>query len=195
MTVTWRLVLLFVATVFAGMAATMLAPALSGSLLVAHAQPPVRVAAASQASTPTPPALPEGYPRARSAAPIRWTRAIATRALVRGDTLRAGDFAMADSLLNGRLPYGMDTTTPQAGWLVQRAVAAGEWLRAPAVIPRPVVTAGQSVFVLYRHGAVQLSLQAVALNTAAVGESVSIRVGRTRRLRGIAVAPDSVRLK
>lgn len=133
--------------------------------------------------------------RAVSAPPVLWTRAVATRALVRGDTLHADDFAMADTAMRGRIPFGLDTTTPQAGWLVHRAVAAGEWLRAPAVQPRAAVSAGQTVQALWFDGDVSLAVTAIALNSAPIGGAVSLRVGRTRRLRGVAMAPDTVRIR
>ncbi len=173
-----RLVIFFFATVLSGIAATLLAPAFASAYSSAHAQ--------GTATT---------YARAISAPPVTWSRAVATRALVRGDTLRADDFVVTDTAIQGRLPFGLDTTTPRAGWLVQRAVSAGEWLRAPAVIPRPVVTAGRPVFALWSDGTVSLAVSAVALGNAPVGGAVSVRVGRNRRLSGIAIAPDSVRLR
>jgi flagella basal body P-ring formation protein FlgA len=124
-----------------------------------------------------------------------WTRAVATRALRRGDTLRAADFALVDTLVQRRPPFGLDTATPQAGWLVQRPVAEGEWLRRPAVTPMPAVTAGQPVQAYWTDGTVHLAVNAIALNTAPIGAAVSVRVGRTRRLDGIVIAPDSVRLR
>jgi flagella basal body P-ring formation protein FlgA len=116
------------------------------------------------------------YVQAQSSG-LAWTRAIATRALVRGDTLRADDFLLRDTLVS-RLPFGADTTTPRIGWLVQRPIAAGEWLHA-----------------IWSDGTVRLAVAAIALNSAPVGGAVAVRVGRTRRLDGIAVAPDSVRLR
>ncbi len=184
MSASFRLVLLFLGTVFAGMLATMLAPALPLHA-VAHSQSaPTQASSASTATA-----------RASSAATTVWTRAVATRALHRGDTLRADDFTLADTLVQRRPPYGLDTTTPQAGWLVQRPVAAGEWLRRPAVTPVPAVTAGQPVHAHWTDGTVHLAVNAIALTTAPIGAAVTVRVGRTRRLDGIVIAPDSVRLR
>jgi flagella basal body P-ring formation protein FlgA len=172
MPVAVRHALLFVATVLAGLVATLLAP-----LLPAHAAGAQTVLAQS------------------AGASTIWTRAVATRALQRGDTLRLDDFALADTLVQRRPPAGLDTTTPQAGWVVQRAVSVGEWLRRPAVVPPPAVSAGQPVHAVWQDGAVRLAVSAVALNTAPIGGAVSVRVGRTRRLDGIVIAPDSVRLR
>lgn len=178
-----RLIVSYMLTVIVGVFATMLVPEW--------------LSAQSVQGTDTAPVTPamSSYPRAVSAPPVVWTRAIATRALVRGDTLQADDFAIADTAIHGRVPFGLDTTTPQAGWLIHRAVAAGEWLRAPAVQPRAAVSAGQTVQALWFDGDVSLSVTAVALNSAPVGGAVSLRVGRTRRLRGVAMAPDTVRIR
>jgi flagella basal body P-ring formation protein FlgA len=129
------------------------------------------------------------------AAQVTWTRAVAARPLARGDTLRATDFTFADTTVAHRPPAGLDTTPPAPGWLVQRAVQAGEWLRRPAVSPVPAVTAGRPVHALWADGPVHVAVAGVALNSAPVGGRVVVRVGRSRRLDGIVVAPDSVRLR
>ena len=182
MSLSFRLTLRFAALIVAGMLATALAP------LVVHAQALPATSATSAGTTLA------STSAATAARALTWTRAIATRPLLRGDTLRADDFALRDTSVT-RLPFGADTTTPRAGWLIQRPIAAGEWLRAPAVIARPAVTAGQAVHAIWSDGSVQLAVSAVALNSAPVGGPVAVRVGRTRRLDGIAVAPDSVRLR
>jgi len=187
MPASFRLALLFLATVLGGIAATVLAPLLPRQTV--HAQPAQGHSAPAHAAD-TPPAS-----RATSAATQVWTRAIAARPLMRGDTLRSDDFMLADTLVQRRPPYGADTTTPQAGWLVQRPIGAGEWLRTPAVIPVPAVTAGRPVHAIYNDGAVQLAVAGIALRSAPIGGIVSVRVGRTRRLDGIVIAPDSVRLR
>jgi flagella basal body P-ring formation protein FlgA len=187
MPASFRLVLLFLGTVFAGMVATMLAPALPLHA-IAHGQA-APIASAASVTTAAPIA------RATRTDTTVWTRAVATRDLRRGDTLRADDFALTDTLVQRRPPYGLDTATPQAGWLVQRPIAEGEWLRRPAVTPMPAVTAGQPVHAHWTDGTVHLAVNAIALNTAPIGAAVSVRVGRTRRLDGIVIAPDSVRLR
>lgn len=174
-----RLAWMFVLTVLGGVVATMLAPAF----------------AAAYAQSATQSAVAASYPRAVSAPPVQWTRAVATRALTRGDTLRADDIAMADTSFQGRLPYGVDTTTPRAGWRVQRAIAAGEWLRAPGVAPQPAVTAGRPVIAMWSDGDVRVSVSAVALSSAPIGAAVTVRVGRNRRLDAVVFAHDSVRLR
>lgn len=122
--------------------------------------------------------------------------AVATRNITRGETLQATDIAVADTIItwrwNGLTP---DTTRAQAGWVSHRAIAAGEVLRAPAVTPPPVITSGSSVKAIWQDGPLTLVMSGVATNTAALGAPVGIRIDRTRRLDGIAVAPNTVRLR
>ena len=121
---------------------------------------------------------------------------VATRALARGDTLRAEDIGVADTIItwrwNGVAP---DTTRAQAGWITRRAIAVGEVLRLPAVTPPPVVATGATVTAIWQDGPLKLVMRGVATNTAAVGAPVGVRIDRTRRLDGIAVAPNTVRLR
>ena len=126
----------------------------------------------------------------------RITVAVATRDMVRGDTLRAADMMLRDTVIvwrwNGIAP---DTTRPRAGWVTQRAMATGEVLRAPAVGPPPVVTSGATVSAIWQDGPVRLVLTGIATNSAALGAPVSVRIDRTRRLDGVAVALNTIRLR
>ncbi len=121
---------------------------------------------------------------------------VATRAITRGETLQATDIGVADTVItwrwNGIAP---DTTRAQAGWVAHRAIAAGEVLRAPAVTPPPVITSGSTIKAIWQDGPLTLVMSGVATNTAALGAPVGIRIDRTRRLDGIAVAPNTVRLR
>jgi flagella basal body P-ring formation protein FlgA len=127
---------------------------------------------------------------------VRLALPVATRDLARGDTLRDSDMRFVDTLLvwrwQGTLP---DTTRPQAGWVTRRPIAAGELLRAPAVTAPPIVASGATVRVLYQDGPVRLTLTGVATNSASLGAPVGVRIDRTRRLDGVAVAPNTVRLR
>jgi flagella basal body P-ring formation protein FlgA len=161
---TRRLTRLFVVTVLLGLVAALLAPALSTGAIGAQT--------------------------------VRWRRPVATRAIARGDTLDAGAIAWRDTLLTHDAPRlaPTDTLVPRSGWIARRAVAAGEWLRVPAVVPPPLVTAGHAVVAVREDDAVRLVLRGTAVRSAAHGERVVVRIG-TRRLDGIAVAPDTVRLR
>lgn len=126
----------------------------------------------------------------------RVTVAVALRPLGRGDTLRAEDIGVADTVVtwrwNGIAP---DTTRAQVGWIARRPIAVGDVLRAPAVTPPPVIASGTTVTAVWQDGPLTLVLSGVATNTAALGAPVGVRIDRTRRLDGIAVAPNTVRLR
>lgn len=144
-------------------------------------------------------------PHVQSAAPIdgavprgyrRLSLPVATRDMARGDTVRASDFVMLDTTMvwrwNGVAP---DTTRAIAGWVTRRPITTGELLRAPAVMAPPVVASGATVSVIYQDGPVRLVLTGVALNSAPAGAAVGVRIDRARRLDGIAVGPNTVRLR
>lgn len=162
-----------------------LAPPLA-ALLVAWlvGAPAARAQAAAAGAAP----LPRGH--------LRVTVAVAARALARGDTLRADDLELRDTVIawrwNGVPP---DTGRPAPGWVAQRPIAAGERLRPPGVVPPPVVRAGTPVTAEYQDGPVRLRVTGIATNTASLGAPVGVRLDPTRRLDGVAVAPNLVRLK
>ncbi|MEP6764511.1 MAG: flagellar basal body P-ring formation chaperone FlgA [Gemmatimonadaceae bacterium] len=123
---------------------------------------------------------------------VTWARAL--RALRRGDTLRTEDFSLADTVIVW--PWNTTPeTAAQPGWLVKRALAAGEFMRTPSVAPLSVITTGSTVKILWQEGGVRLTLSGVATNNAALGAPVGVRIDRNRRLDGIAVGPNSVRLR
>lgn len=121
---------------------------------------------------------------------------VATRALARGDVLQAGDIAQVDTVIiwrwNGFAP---DTVPALPGWVARRPIAAGEVLRAPAVSPPPLIKSGTSVTAIWQDGPLRLVLSGVATNTAIAGAPVGVRINRSRRLDGVAVAPHTVRLR
>ena len=129
---------------------------------------------------------------ARGMARVRLT--VATRALQRGDTLRAEDIAIVDTSIVWRWNTPPDTTRAQPGWVTRRVIAAGEVLRSPAVGAAPVVKAGTQVRVIYQDGPVRIVLTGVATSNAALGAPVGVRIDATRRLDGVAVAANTVRL-
>jgi flagella basal body P-ring formation protein FlgA len=121
--------------------------------------------------------------------------AVATRAIASGESLADSDIALRDTTIVWRWNTAPDTTRPAAGWVARRAIAAGEVLRAPAVMPQPVVTSGAAVTAIWQDGPVRLVLTGTATNTAAIGAPVGVRIDRTRRLDGIAIGPNTVRLR
>lgn len=125
----------------------------------------------------------------------RVTVAIATRNIPRGVTLQAGDFAMVDTVIVWRWSGKPELTLPRVGWITQRAIATGEILQSPGVTPAPVVTSGSNVTAIWQDRDIRLVLTGIATNSAARGEAVGVRIDRLRRLDGIAVAPDTIRLR
>jgi flagellar basal body P-ring formation protein FlgA len=110
--------------------------------------------------------------------------------------VRAGDFTITDTTVVWRWSMPpQESERVQAGWVAQRAIAAGEVLRAPSVQPPAVITSGSTVKVIFADGPVQIVLSGVAVGNAALGAPVGVRIDRTRRLDGIAVAPNTVRLR
>jgi flagella basal body P-ring formation protein FlgA len=122
--------------------------------------------------------------------------AIATRALRRGESLQDGDFRFIDTTIVWRWSVPpVDTNPVRAGWVAQRAISAGEVLRIPSVRPQSIITAGEMVTALWQDGSVQIAVTGVAVSNAALGAPVGVRVAKNRRLDGIAVAPDTVRIR
>ena len=150
---------------------------LTGAAAVLHAQP-----AAAEGAAP------------RGTA--RVTVSVATRALARGDTLTASDIAAVDTTIVWRWnAVTPDTTRALPGWVTRRPIALGEVLRTPAVMPPAAVHTGSTVTAVYQDGALRLVLTGIATNTASIGAPVGVRIDRTRRLDGVAVGPNMVRLR
>ena len=125
----------------------------------------------------------------------RVTWPVSTRAFTTGDTIRADDIALLDTTIVWPWNSMPDTTRAVAGWVVRRPVAVGEVLRAPAIMAPPLVSAGAAVTVIWQDGSLKLVLTGVAMNTASLGAPVGVRIDRSRRLDGVAVAPNTVRLR
>ena len=127
---------------------------------------------------------------------VQLTMPFSTRSLSRGDTLLESDIEMRDTTVSDRR-YGalQDSDRARAGWIARRAIAAGELLRTPSVAPLPAVTSGTTVSVIYQDGPVRLVMTGIATNSAPIGAPVSVRIDHTRRLEGVASAPNTVRLK
>lgn len=127
---------------------------------------------------------------------LRMTWPKATRALQRGETVQPTDYVLTDTVIvwTWKQPSA-DTITAVAGWTTRRAIAQGEFMHGPAIAPARVITQGSSVKVLWQDGNVHLTLTGTATNNAAMGAPVGVRLDRNRRLDGIAVGPNTVRLR
>ncbi len=118
-------------------------------------------------------------------------RAVAARDLERDVVLAEGDIAYR-SVVEWGAPRAAEAVRP--GWVTRRRIALGQPLEAPAVAPPPVVRAGEPVRAVWTRGAITLSLEGVALGTAAVGEKVSFRTESGRRLLGVAAGPALIHI-
>jgi flagella basal body P-ring formation protein FlgA len=113
----------------------------------------------------------------------------AARTIARGAVLTRADIALDAAM-------GADSSDTEAtvapGWIARRVISAGEPLRPPAVMPPPVVRAGDTVRVVRSDGAVTLSARGRATNAAAPGERVSVRLDDGRRIEGQAAPSGQV---
>lgn len=115
---------------------------------------------------------------------------VATRRLPRGTVLTPRDLAPARRAVGGILRSSYTPAAP--GWVTRRVIQAGEVLRAPAVAPAPLVAAGQPVrFTLYQDG-LALTLDGTAPVAGALGDTIPVRLGARRQLRGVVTGPAQV---
>lgn len=147
----------------------------------------------AQTSTPSTTTAAEAAAVPRGMRRVTWP--ISKRAFATGDTVRADDIALLDTTIVWPWNSMPDTTRAVAGWIVRRPVAAGEVLRAPGIMAPPLVSAGSAVTAIWQDGSLKLVLTGVAMNSASLGASVGVRIDRTRRLDGVAIAPNTVRLR
>ncbi len=119
---------------------------------------------------------------------------VATRALPAGAVLGPEDMRVEPRLSWGA-PARDSVNATAPGWVVKRPVAGGDVLEGWRVAPPPVVSAGKPVRVLWNEGNVSVALEGVALNDAAVGQSVRVRTsGRIGVVAGTATAPGVARM-
>ena len=118
---------------------------------------------------------------------------VAARELKRGAVLRAADIDTVIRAATGAARrVGGTTELPEPGWIVRRLVHKGEPLRAPAVAPPALITAGASVTLVWEVAGLRLTRQGTAIGAAYRGQPVVVRVDATRRFTGIATAPGTV---
>lgn len=130
---------------------------------------------------------------ARGTVRVTWPRAV--RAMTRGQTITAADFVLVDTVIAWPWNTQPDTTHAIAGWVTRRPVNAGEFLRTPGIAPATIIMMGSTVKVLWQDGPVRLTLTGTATNNAGMGAPVGVRIDKNRRLDGIAVGPNTVRLR
>ena len=132
----------------------------------------------------------------RVRAGLRQSVAVAAHDLVSGTRLAAADVAWKEATVWG--PPRDPNAGPgevETGWLVRRPIAAGESLVWPAVAPPLAVEAGAPVTLVWMQGGVRVSRAGIAMNGAAKGGWVQVRVdGRADRFVGQATGEGEVRL-
>ena len=110
---------------------------------------------------------------------------VASRTILRGRVLTVDDVTR-----DPRLPATPDSIV--VGRIARRVIAAGEPLRAPAIMPAPLLRAGSPVTVVYRGGALALTVRGTALGDAAPGDRVNVRVDSKQRVEGVLAADGTV---
>ena len=110
--------------------------------------------------------------------------ALAARDLPRGIVLEPGDFVFeAEGGTGGPI-----------GWMTRRVVTEGEPLRPPTIAPVDVVRSGDTVQLVWKSGNLALRLSGRAMGSAAIGETVRVRVDSKRRFEGTVLEAGVVRL-
>lgn len=122
--------------------------------------------------------------RVRLRAGVERFQPVATRNLARGEVLSDGDIGRDVTVVWGAPRSEFDDVA--VGWVVRRPISAGEALTKPAVAAPDAVTSGEPIEVLWRRGAVSVSLAGVALGSGPVGAEVRVRTESGRELRGVA---------
>ncbi len=136
-----------------------------------------------------PDSAPRAVPLRAGIADSGW---VAARPLTRGTRIGFDDVRTVESVRWGAA--ASETGSPM-GWEVQRPLAEGQPLKAPAVAPPAVIEAGDPVRMTWRQGTVALQVMGVAMNRARLGERVRVKVeGRTGRLSGTANGPGTATL-
>jgi flagella basal body P-ring formation protein FlgA len=130
-------------------------------------------------------------PRARTASAAY----VAARALPRGHVLAADDMSASAPASAAAPATAPAVPSAPVGWTTRRVIAAGEPLRAPAIAPPAAIRGGQPVDVVYADGMITLRLKGTAMNAAALGERVTVRLDARRRVEGVAAAPGTVQLR
>jgi flagella basal body P-ring formation protein FlgA len=139
-------------------------------------------------------------PAGRPQVAMRLRAGIAGRLLVAARALRVGmRLVESDIREEPTVQWGPPVDTamvPAPGWVVRRILTPGDVLDATRVAPPPLVEAGQPVRMIWNEGNVSVALEGVALQAAAMGQTVRVRTGgRTGVLLGTVTAPGEARMQ
>jgi flagella basal body P-ring formation protein FlgA len=111
---------------------------------------------------------------------------VAARRLARGTVLTAGDVIVA------RVSVRSSDAPAQPGWVTRRVIEQGEPLRAPAVAPKPMVSAGQPVRFVRQEQGIRLTVDGRAIHAGQLGDRISVRLGANRRVDGFVTGAGEV---
>jgi flagella basal body P-ring formation protein FlgA len=119
--------------------------------------------------------------------------AVPTRALARGDVIKASDFVVE------RRPKNEFTSEPPAqpaeiaGYAARRAVRAGQPLRSADLMKAELVQKNDTVMLHYEVPGIVLAMRGKALDSGAEGDTVSVlNIASKRTIQGVVTAPGHV---
>lgn len=133
---------------------------------------------------------PERGTQVRMRAGVQIPQALASRALKRGESLRAGDIRWESGIHWGSSKDVNFQVRP--GWQARTNIREGQLLRPPLVAPAHSVVSGRQVDVIWRRNAVSIRLKGRAAGSATPGEDVYVRTDTGQRLKGVAQADGTV---
>ncbi|MGI9626407.1 MAG: flagellar basal body P-ring formation chaperone FlgA [Longimicrobiales bacterium] len=122
--------------------------------------------------------------RVRVRAGVERLEPVAGSSLTRGSVLRSEDIVYESAVVWGSPRSEAPRVEP--GWVVHRQLRKGEALKEPAVSAPDAVKSGREVEIVWKRGAVAVSMTGVALGSGPVGAEVSVRTETGRQLRGVA---------
>jgi flagellar basal body P-ring formation protein FlgA len=116
----------------------------------------------------------------------------AARPLSGNQEVGAGDLIAQQGDL-GTLPGSVILDPSQAvGRVLNTAVASGRPLRSEMLRAAMVIQQNQKVRVIYRDDGIEVANEGIAMNNAAEGQSVRVRIGNKLIVQGLATATGSV---
>jgi flagellar basal body P-ring formation protein FlgA len=119
--------------------------------------------------------------------------AVPTRALARGDVIKAGDFIIER---RPRSEFSSEPPAPSAalaGLAARRAVRAGQPLRNADLMKPELVQKNDTVMLHYEVPGIVLAMRGKALDSGAEGDTVSVlNVNSKRTIRGVVTGPGRV---
>ncbi|MFC7421319.1 flagellar basal body P-ring formation chaperone FlgA [Iodobacter arcticus] len=117
---------------------------------------------------------------------------VAARPLSGNQEVGAGDLSAQQGDL-GTLPGSVILDPVQAvGRTLNTAVAAGKPLRSEMLRAAIVIQQNQKVRIIYRDNGIEVANEGIAMNNAAEGQSVRVRVGTRQIIQGLATSTGSV---